>query len=271
MTNRTGILLVGVVVAVVVYAGLTAGGSLLGSGGGDGPGAGTAGEVVATHTTYHLDRQGRPTVVGEVVNRRGTAIAGATVTVTFYHGGEVVGRKTERAIRSPVPSDGRSPFDVHLPSSPERKVDDYAVEVSYDPYDGPVYAGLSAENVEVARESQDAVELTGEVRNDGDRTVEAVQVVAMFYSENGSLVGVRTTRPSPPGLSPGETGVFRVTFRTLGDVPSLAREYDTHRVLVVRTDAGSEGTSARFSAGFRERGSSTGERVPTPGIRRAPG
>lgn len=245
MANRMGILLVAVVAAAVVYAGLTAGGALLDRNGGDLVGGG--GDVTAEHTTYHLDRLGRPTVVGEVVNRKGAAVTGVTVTVTFYSDGEVVAEQTERTLTAPVPADGRTPFDVHLRDPPDASVDDYSVEVSYDSYDGPIYDGLTAEEVRVVRAAQDSVELAGTVRNTGDQSVESVQVVALFYAENGSLVGVRTTRPSPAGLEPGETGVFRLSFRTLGDVPSLAREYHTHEVMVVRTATGSTGTSARIA------------------------
>lgn len=244
MTNRAGVIVVGGVVAVVVFSLLT-GVSMLFAGDSAAPIDGDEGSVVATHTTIHLDRTGRPTVAGEVINRAGHPITDVAVTVTFFDDGEKVGEATGGPLRSPVPDGGRSPFEVRLPDTVEQLPDEYSVSVASREYEGTTYDGLQSSDVRITRESQDAVELVGEVRNEGDRTVDDPLVVAVFYSENGSVIGVRSTRPRPATLDPRESGVFRVTYRTLGDVPSLARRFDSYRILVV--PAGDAGTGARAS------------------------
>lgn len=242
MARRVGMLVIGVVVAVVVFSLLTGASAFIE---GNDPVAPTGGDdrsVVATHTTLHLDRTGRPTVVGEVINRGGEPITDVEVTVTFFSDGETVGEASGTVIRTPIPGQRRSPFDLRLTESVEQLPDDYSVSVDYDSYDGPIYGELRSSDVRIIRQSQDSIELVGEVHNDGDRTVERPRVVAVFYSENGSVIGVRSTRPSPSELRPRESGVFRLTFRTLGDIPSLARQYDSHRIIVFASPEERSGT-----------------------------
>lgn len=172
-------------------------------------------------TTFHLDRVGRPTVVGEVANGHDGPITNVSVTVTFFRDGEPVATVTGVTLRGTVPSGGTAPFDVHLQN--ETSVDDYEVEVSYDE-GGSVPRSLTVEGVEAVHEGSDRVTVRGTIRNAGDAPIHSPRVIATFYDANGSVIGARTVRPSGT-LRPGESTTVRVTLRTLGDVPSLAREF----------------------------------------------
>jgi len=234
MTNRLAVLGVTLLVAL----GLVGGGVALSSLGslvdGDGPSV-ESGEVVASGTTVHRDRIGRPTAVGEVLNGKDTAVTGVTVEVTFYQDGEAVQTATGTVIGGPVGPNDRVPFAVRgteIPTTP----DDVEVEVTdhTETEEGPL-AGLAVLDYEYDNQSQDQVFVTGTVENGADDAVRPL-VVATFYDENGSVIGVRQSRASPSPLASSAEATFEIRFRTFGDVPSRARELASVRFRVV--DAG---------------------------------
>lgn len=220
MTDRTVVVLaVAILVGALTYGGLV---GIHGAVVGEGPDLAGGGEVSVQGTTYHLDRAGRPTVVGEVSNTRAGPVTNVTVTVTFLRDGEVVGTATGTTLRETIPAGGTAPFDIHLPE--EAAVDDYRVSVSATPGSEPV-GGLVVVEASVARRSQDQVTVSGTIRNTAGRPLTFARLVATFYNRSGSVIGARTVRPART-LAPGEHLEVRVTFRTLGDIPSLARQFE---------------------------------------------
>lgn len=232
MTDYRVVFLVGVVVAGLVYGGLVGVQSALdGDDGADGP---AVEEPTPRGTTVHLDRTGRPTVVGEVVNGLDGAITNVTVTVTFYADGRQVDEVRSDVLRPTVPAGERAPFDVHMGS--EESIDDYEVSVSYD-RGGDTVEGLEVVDSRVAHRAQDQVDVVGTVRNAADERLELSAVVATFYDENGSVIGARTVRPGRT-LDSEATFTVRIEFRTLGDVPSYAREFDSFDLTVIAESPG---------------------------------
>lgn len=220
MSNRRTVLAVALVTALLVYGGLV-GLELLVS-----ERSPVASEPTVQGTTYHLDRSGRPTVVGEVNNGLTGPITNVTVTVTYLRNGTVIGRSTGQTLRETIPAGETAPFDIRLPN--ETSVDDYAVSVSYD-RGGTVVSSLAID-AEVSHRSQDQVVVVGTVRNTGSRRLTDVRVVGTFYDADRSVLGARTNSPTANGLAPGEQASFELTFRTLGDVPSLARRFQRFEV-----------------------------------------
>lgn len=225
-TDLRAVLAVGLVFAVLVYGGLVGVESVV-DGGGSEPTV--TGELAVQGTTFHLDRAGRPTVVGEVHNGLADPATDLSVTVTFYRDGERVGAVTRGALRETVDTGETAPFDVHLPT--EAEVDDYDVAVSYDRADA-VSDPLAVTDHRVVHRGSDRVEVRGTVENAGDEPVASSRVVATFYAANGSVIGARTVRVGRT-VAPGESATVRVQFRTLGDVPSLAREFDRAKLTAV--------------------------------------
>ncbi|MFP4591352.1 MAG: FxLYD domain-containing protein [Halobacteriales archaeon] len=215
-----------VLVALVVGAGLYAGATAVEDLLAEDDDVPFEGEVVATNTTTHLDRVGRPTAVGEVVNGLDDPIDEIAVTVTFRRedgGTDTVNGTAELAT---VPSGGRSPFVVRL-SNRSARVESVDATVTYRvAADRPSGALAVVEHRTVDR-SGSQVSLAGQVENRGDAAVDA-HVVATFYDEAGSVVGVRSVPTDPPRLTAGETGEFAIRFRTLGNVPSRAAEVDRY-------------------------------------------
>lgn len=229
MTNRVVVGVITVVVGVGLFAGATVipslGSGLLDAGGG---------EVVATHTTMHFDRVGRPTVVGEVVNGAGVPVDDVTVRVTFSRAGEPIANATDRALVDPLADGAKAPFVVRMGDAPA-KPDGYEVTVSYREADARPYDGLVVTESELVDEAQDQILLHGTVANEGGQTVKA-RVVITFYDEDLAVIGARSVRPSPAAVEPGGTATFRARFRTLGNVPSRAREFYRYEVVAYRID-----------------------------------
>lgn len=223
-----------VLIGAVLAAGLTYGGlvgvEILVTGEVDAPSAPLAGETTVEGTTYHLDRLGRPTVVGEVRNGQSHPIGNVTVTVTYYRDGEAVGEAVGGALGEPIAPGSSAPFDVHYDA--EGDVDDYDVSVAADRASAGS-ADLTAA-ASVTDRSQNRVVVSGTVSNDGSEA-RASEVVVAFYDADGNVIGARTTRPNR-AIPPGESVPFRITFRTVGDVPSLAQEFDDFGVRAVPVD-----------------------------------
>jgi|GEM_PF-4730031 len=248
-----------IVVAAVLAAALTYGGLLtveaLGDGGLVAP---QTDAITVQGTTYHLDRTGRPTVVGEVWNGRSYPVENVTVTVTFYADGEAVGTTSDTVVTDGIPAGETAPFDIHYGT--DATVTDYEVTVTADRGTRDHHA-LSG-SAEIVNEGQNRVTVSGTVENHGDDPTPA-RVIVTFYDENDSVIGVRTTMPAGT-VHPGDTTPFTVHFETLGDVPSLAQEFDHYTVMVEPAPA----TTARYTAAgaTTERAPDRVRRVrPTPG------
>lgn len=225
MTNNRVVLLVAIVAGLLTYGGLVGGEALLTSGFADS----TADEALVGGTTVHLDRSGRPTAVGEVQNRYGGPITNVTVSVRFFNDDELVEERIGQTLRETIPAGETAPFDIHMNS--EQEVDEIEASVSYD-RGGEQVSGLKLTGKRVAREGQDQVDVAGTVTNVGNRPIVLSQVVATFYDDRESVVGARTTRPERT-VQPGESVTVRISYRTLGDVPSYAREFDSFDLSIV--------------------------------------
>jgi hypothetical protein len=72
-------------------------------------------------------------------------------------------------------------------------------------------------------------ELTGELTNVGNLTLQFVQVTAHLYDSSGNLVGDATGYTSPSNLDPGHTGTINIftSQNTIAGTPSGFRlSYD---------------------------------------------
>ncbi|GAB7095906.1 hypothetical protein JCM30237_30600 [Halolamina litorea] len=223
MKGNVVVLIVAIVAGVLTYGGLVGGEALL-----MGDTEPTADEAFVQETTTHLDRSGRPTAVGEVSNRYDGPITNVTVTVQFLRDGDVIEERTGRTLIETIPSGEVVPFNVHMREAAE--IDEVETSVSYD-RGGEVVSGLEVTEQRVLRQSQDQIDVSATITNRGDSPRELTDVVATFYDENGAAIGARSTRPGRQ-IQPGESVTVGISFRTLGDVPSYAREFASFRVAI---------------------------------------
>lgn len=226
MTNKIAVVIISLVVGGFLYFGLISLGGVIA----DPSGLLASGEVTVTDGSMHLDRSGTPVVVGEVINDRRGPITNVYVTVVFYNHGERIANVTKGPEVSSIPSKSKSPYTVRLREVSVRP-DSYDVFVEYDDSDESIYKGLEVTEVREERIGQDRVQVSGSVENSGGRTVDP-SLVVIFYDGNGSVIGIRSGRTSPSTLEPGATGEFQILYNTLGDIPSRARGYADHEVIV---------------------------------------
>ena len=224
MNDNWIVLAVAVVAGLLTYGGLVGGEALL-----TGSPEPTADEAFVEGTTTHLDRSGRPTAVGQVSNRYGEPITNVTVTVQFLRDGELVAERSGVTLRETVPSGEAAPFVVHMSETAD--IDRVTTSLSYD-RSGEIVSGLEVTDQRVVRESQDQVDVAATVTNTADRPLRLSDAVATFYDERRATIGARATRPDRR-IAPGESVTVRISFRTLGDVPSYAREFQSFRISVV--------------------------------------
>lgn len=229
MTNRR-ILLAAVVAGLLTYGGLIGGEALLTGG----LGSETADEATVSGTTIHLDRSGRPVAVGEVTNRFDGPITNVTVTVRYFRNGEQIGKRTGPPLRETIPAGERAPFDVRLQQEGVT-VDRVKTSVSFE-RGGDVTGGLVVTDTRVVRETQDQVTVAATVTNRANRPLVLSRAIATFYNDRRAVIGARTERPTRH-IAPGESYTVRIRFRTLGDVPSYAREFERFRVSIVANPA----------------------------------
>lgn len=225
MTNNRVVLVAAIVAGLLTYGGLVGGEALLTSGFTES----TADEAVVEGTTIHLDRSGRPTAVGEVRNRFAGPITNVSVTVQFFNDDELVEEKTGTTLQETIPAGEPAPFDIHM--NGEQAVDEVETTVSFD-RGGERTTGLELTGRRIVREGQDQVDVAGTVTNVGDEPLVLSQVIGTFYDDKQAVIGARTTRPDRR-LEPDESITVRLSFRTLGDIPSYAREFDSFRLSIV--------------------------------------
>lgn len=189
-----------------------------------------SGEVTASDGTLYLDRAGHPTAVGEIDNDRREAISNVTVTVRFFENETVVGEVEKTPPVDPLPGQTATPFSARLPNT-DVDPDRFEVDVTYDSDGATPTGSVTVADHEVSSTSSDSVTIVGEVTNEGVDSARSM-IVVTFYDAEGTVVGYRTSRTSPDSVPADGTGDFRVRYATLGDVPSLARTYDSYRIVV---------------------------------------
>ncbi|WP_331235045.1 FxLYD domain-containing protein [Natronorarus salvus] len=189
----------------------------------------SSGEVISTEGSIYLDRAGETTAVGEIENDYGEAITDITVIVSFYENGEEVGSVETEPLGAKVGDGQTVPFEAKY--SEEGQPDSFSVSVDFTGTSEPA-PEFDIEHEE-SHTAQDSVTVSGTAENTGDGTVERPVALATFYNQEGEVIGARSDRISPDSLEPGETGEFTIRYSTLGDVPSLARDYTDYRIVIV--------------------------------------
>lgn len=230
MSNRLVVVTISLVAGALLYFGLLSLGGVIA----DPPALFGSTDVRVMDGSMHLDRAGTPVVVGEVINNRRGPIDNVSITVAFYGDGEHIANVSTRPEVSPIPGNTKSPYIVRLRDASVRP-DAYEVFVEYEESDRSSYGGLEVSDVRAEQIGQDRVQVAGRIENVGDRTVDPA-VFVIFYDETDSVIGIRSGRASPSTLEPGGSGEFLILYNTLGDVPSRAREYGSHEVVVATVE-----------------------------------
>lgn len=188
-----------------------------------------SGEVSVDEGALYLDRMGTPTTVGEVDNDQRQAISNVTVMVRFYDDDELLGTVNVTPASATIPARTTVPFAARYDGDGEPTHVEASVSSSAS---SGIGEDLAVEEHDIAREAADSVTIDGVIENEGNDPASPLVIVS-FYDETGTILGYRTGRTSPDPIAGGERGEFRVQYVTLGDVPSLARDFADYEVVVV--------------------------------------
>lgn len=188
-----------------------------------------SGDVTTGEGTLYLDRSGTSTAVGEIVNDRRESITDVVVTVQFVEDGTVVGTVEASTVAEKIAPESRVPFSARLDTGDDP--DEIRVGVDFEP--ATTTDDVRVSEHEVSDRTSDSVTVVGEVTNVGSEPV-SPEVIVTFYDDGGTVIGYRTSRVSPDPVEPGENAGFHVRYATLGDIPSLAREYASYRIAVTK-------------------------------------
>jgi hypothetical protein len=187
----------------------------------EGAGAGVLG---FTGLNTWADQSGGFNIVGQVVNTGNAPLEFVRVTAQLYDGHNRLLREQENFIAADViGSDQASPFSIvfldGLPSG----------TVRYELHATARYTDLAAgtfygpENFALADQADydenGLLVISGQVRNEGQRTADLVKVVVTVFDDQQRVVGTDTTLVEAQSLAPGETSTYRVTFVELGGQP----------------------------------------------------
>lgn len=154
--------------------------------------------------------------MGEAINGGSLPVFGVTIIATFYDtGGNLVGASESAALLPQTLPTQANPFKLQLLNAPAN-VDRYELTLRWDEI-----TINTVDRATIVREeinTDDGIEITGEIRNDHRSDLRDLVVVATFYDENGSVVDVVPGQTSVTSLPPGGTATFSVQAQPISHV-----------------------------------------------------
>jgi len=179
------------------------------------------GVTVLSSSTY-VDAIHALHVVGEVRNDTGQSIQFVQIIATFTDADDAFLATGETFTRLDVLlPDMVSPFDLLLPSPPAG-IAHSSLQTQWDPTSAAPLAGLTVlDGSRLTKDSIGYTHIAGQVRNDTGVAARFVEVIATFYSADGTVVDVAFTFTKLDTLQPGQTSPFELLAR----VPASMANY----------------------------------------------
>lgn len=158
-------------------------------------------------------RNGGTQVFAEVRNTTDETLSSPQLHLTFYDDQDrIVDSTTFNALFGIIPPGETTPFDGIGDLPPENWARYTARLGNSEPAGTSTIAaypkGLEIRNVTEADRTETGIQLTGEVVNAGDGSVNNANALALFYRADGRYAGSLWGYTKPPVLAPGESGAF---------------------------------------------------------------
>ena len=184
---------------------------------------------------HYTDLGGTLHVVGEVQNNSGEPVEDVDVLVRLYasDGAMLTDERWSLPVNL-IPAGDRAPFEVLFTHAPDNWAT-YDLEAGGEPADFMLrYTYGELEIAEHRGQVPDFgdYEISGLVRNVGDKDAKFVQVTATLYDGEGTVVGVDYTFVEADVMQAGGLSAFEIT------VFGVAAPVDSYRLLVEGTEAG---------------------------------
>jgi hypothetical protein len=191
-------------------------------------------ELEIINARHYADLGGTLHVVGEVWNKRDVAVEDVRVLVRLFDDdGAMLTDERWSITMNLIPAGDRSPFEVLFLDPPEYWFI-YEMRASGEPADFMlVYTYTDLEIVKHSGQVPDHgnYQISGLVRNMGDKDAQFVQVTATLYDDEGTVVAMGYTYAEADVLQAGATSSFAMTFY------DWAAPADSYRLLVQGTEA----------------------------------
>jgi hypothetical protein len=192
------------------------------------------GELQIINVSQYVDSGGTLHFVGEVQNNVGVTVEDVSVDVRLFDDeGEMLTDEEWSIPMNLIPDGDKSPFEVLFLEPPDEWAT-FEIEPSGEVADFMLkYTYSDLEIVEHASDIPDFgdYQITGQVRNTGDKDAQFVQVTITLYGADGSVVSVDYTFLEGDVLESGDTAPFEILiFGTAGPA-------DSYRLQVQGTEA----------------------------------
>jgi hypothetical protein len=160
--------------------------------------------------------------VGEVVNTGDASAQNVQVAISLIDSsGNIVGTGSESLVY--VGANGKFPFKILVLNDPAEWAE-VKIQIQGEPYSEnslfAPYIELEIDNVSGKPGDFLGYNLTGVVKNTGDKTALLVYITAVAYDEEGQVVDVGWTFATLDQIAPGGDSPFSIDFSNLEDAPT---------------------------------------------------
>lgn len=161
----------------------------------------------------YINSNGEPVIAGEVINDGSEAIRSVEIKATFLGpSGSILGTNSASTAIDVIPPGQRAPFMIIGDSSYARNIDRFEIQVvSFNESDVKA-AELELLNVSERSDGIRAV-VSGEIRNNGDRTATMPKIYATFYGNQNNVINFVSGNVEPNAISPNQNGSFSLELR----------------------------------------------------------
>jgi len=163
-------------------------------------------------------------VVGEIQNVGTFAIKNVKISITLYNrNNEVLYSCMQPAFLEIIPPNRKSPFVV-MWFGKDKSVEVVRYDISDIVYEED--PAMKPQKLEIVWSSYSYPDVIGAIKNIGDKNATYVKVIAVFYDEDGNIVGANSDL-SINSLAPNATAEFSVTFPFLEEaIFQRAKKYE---------------------------------------------
>lgn len=162
--------------------------------------------VVLSHSSY-VDNFGYFHLVGEVENVGSQNTELNKVTVTFFDNeGNAVVTATNYTYLDILKPGQKSPFEIILSAPPP--VANYKLESIWQVTESNAYTAFEITNVAPEVDEEGYYQLSGTIKNTGEKTASVAGITGSFYNESRVVVATGFTFPDVLPLHAGESASF---------------------------------------------------------------
>lgn len=168
---------------------------------------------ILSYSTF-FDSLGFLHIVGEVQNNSNTALSYVQISGTLYDSSNtVVDTAFTYTSLDIIPKDAKSPFEILFMNAEQaKKATKYGIKVTGAEPVAEKQQGLRILSHSSFKDAIGFLHVVGEIKNDGSRSTEYVEIIATFYDNKGKVVATGFTYTDKESLASGEVASFNLVL-----------------------------------------------------------